>query len=1080
MRFRKAVMFRRICTLLFLLAELLLSQTDTGLVTGFVTDPSGSAIINATVTLRSPDTGRVYTAKTGETGSYTIGAVIRGTYDLTVEAAGFAKAEQKGLVVNLGARLQADVALKIGDITETVEVTAATPLLESQSSSVGQVVENKTVVTLPLNGRNYSQLALLMPGASPNSGSRATDGFSLNGQRTFQNVFLVDGVDNNNYILGVDTNSTQALRPSVDAIQEFKVDSATYSAEFGRAAGGVISVSIKSGTNEFRGSAFEFLRNDKLDANNFFSNRSRLKRPPLRRNQYGGTFGGPVLKDRTFFFVSYQGTMVRQSKTMTSTVPTGNMATGDFGSVAIYDPLQVSGGVRAQFAGNVIPANRLDPVGAKLAALYPKANLAGTVNNYAANVGVPDDDHQGDARIDHRLTQKDTIFVRAGVDRRTITQGAMFAPPGNGGNGFNDYPLLQTPQAWSVIGNWTRLVSASTVNEFRTGFTRNESDQLSPAASSLYDSFGLKGVPATAGLTGLPQFTVSGFASLGDRTFAPNPKRTGVFQLIDNATWIRGNHTIKFGFDSRFTDNFAGTSSNARGNISVNGQFTSRTPGTGAGSALADLLLGQTSSAQLTSLLIGDLRNNYYGYFVNDSWKITRKLTLNLGVRYELQSPYWETQNKQGNFDANPASPTYGTVVAAKDGGYREKAFINLDKNNFAPRIGLAYQLTPKTVIRSATGIFYGGWGFQAIAQMGPANPPYFLNVTLASSSTSSVSQMVLGTGYPADMLSPARLANPAAVTVPSDFPISTIYQWNFSVQQELPAAMAFTAAYVGSSSNFLPGFMDINDALPGAGAVNPRRPFTTYGGITLNGPFAHASYHSLQGKLERRFTAGFSLLGSYTLSHGMDNSINGEDNAAGSTLPQNPRNLRAERSASATDIRNRFVTSGIWDIPVGRSNGILGNNAVARALLGGWQMAGILTLQTGVPLTPTVSVNPANTTGPVRPDRLADGNLSADQRTIDRWFDRTAFAAATPFNFGNSGRHVIRAPGLKTIDGSVNRNFRIGEQRRLEFRWEMFNLTNTAQFGRPNLNINLAQGGTITSTSVPNRNMQLGMRLVF
>ena len=466
------------------------------------------------------------------------------------------------------------------------------------------------------------------------------------------------------------------------------------------------------------------MRNDQLDANNFFSNRTGLKRPPLRRNQFGGTIGGPVLKDRTFFFASYQGTMVRQSKTLTSTVPSGNMAAGDFGNVAIYDPLQVVSGVRTQFAGNVIPTSRMDPVGAKLAALYPRANLPGASNNYASNVGTADDDHQGDARLDHKLTEKDTLFARASVNRRNIQVGSMFAGPGYGGNGFNDYPLLQTPQAWSVTGNWTRLMSAATVNEFRTGFTRNESDQLTPSSTSLYDSFGIKGVPSTPGLTGLPQIAVSGFAYLGDRTFAPNPKRTGVFQIIDNATWIRGNHTLKFGFDSRFSGNFAGTSSNARGNITFNGQFTSRTPGSGAGSALADLLLGQTSSAQLTSMLTGDLRNNYYGYFINDSWKVTRKLTLNLGVRYELQTPYWETANKQGNFDLNASSATYGKVVAAKDGGYFDRAFINLDRNNFAPRVGLAYQITPKTVVRSAAGVFYGGWGFQAIAQMGPANPP--------------------------------------------------------------------------------------------------------------------------------------------------------------------------------------------------------------------------------------------------------------------------------------------------------------------------------------------------------------------
>lgn len=1051
------------------------AQTDTGLITGFITDPSGSAIAGAAISLRNPDTGQSYAATSNESGSYTISAVVRGTYDLEVTAKGFAKAKQRGVVVNVGSRLQADIALKIGDVAEIVDVTAAAPLLESQSSSVGQVVENKAVVTLPLNGRNYSSLALLMPGASPNPGSRATDGFSLNGQRTFQNVYLVDGVDNNNYILGADTASTQALRPSIDAIQEFKVDSASYSAEFGRAAGGVISVSIKSGTNAFRGSVFEFLRNDKLDANNFFSNRARLNRPPLRRNQFGGTLGGPIRKDSTFFFVSYQGTLVRQARTSTTTVPLAGVAQGNFGAVNVYDPLQVSGGVRQQFANNVIPTSRMDPVGAKLAALYPAANLAGAVNNYVSNVGISDNDHQGDARLDHKLTSKDSIFVRAGVNQREINTGPFFAAPGHGGNGFNDYPLLQKPQAWSVVGNWTRIFSGAFVNEFRTGFTRNESDQLTPSASSLYESFGIKGVPATPGLTGLPQITVAGFASLGDRTFAPNPKRTGVYQLIDNASWIRGSHTIKFGFDSRMSSNFAGTSSNSRGNITLNGQFTARTPGAGAGSALADLLLGQTSNAQLTTLLTGNLINRYYGFFVNDSWKVNRKLTLNLGIRYELQSPIYEADNLQGNFDLDRASSTYGTVVAAKGGGYLQRAFSNMDKNNWAPRIGLAYQMTPRTVIRAATGVFYGGWGYQAIGNLGPSNPPFFRNVSLASSNTSAVSLMELRNGFPSDMLSPTRLVNPAAFGVLADFPISTVYQWNVSIQRELPKDMAITASYVGSGSNYLPGYVDINDALPGAGAVNARRPFPTYGAIILSSAFAHSTYHSLQMKLERRFTKGVSILGSYTLGHGIDNSINGEDSGAGAVTPQNPRDWTSEKSSSATDIRHRFVLSGIWDLPR-----IKGGNPVARGIVNGWQVSGILTLQTGVPLTPTVTPNPANTTGPARPNRLQDGNLPDSERTIDRWFDRLAFAPATAFQYGNSSRHVIRAPGMNNLDATVNRNFKLGEHRNLEFRWEMYNFTNTAQFGRPNLVVNQTQGGTITATAIPNRQMQLGLRLSF
>lgn len=1075
-------MMNRIVVALLVLQSALLAQTDSGLVTGFISDPSGAIIVNAAVTLKSPQTGSVYKATAGASGSFTISAVVRGTYDLVVEAAGFTKYQQTGLEVNIGARVQANVTLKVGSTSEAIEVTVATPLLESQSASVGQVIDNKTIVTLPLNGRNYSQLALLIPGAVPNYGSRAADGFSLNGQRTFQNVFLVDGIDNNSYILGADTASTQAIRPSADAIQEFKVDSATYSAEFGRAAGGVISVSIKSGTNKLRGSLFEFIRNNELDANNFFSNRAGLKRPPLRRNQFGGTVGAPIIKNRTFYFGSYQGTLVRQSTTITSTVPTGNSASGDFGAVNIYDPLLVAGGIRQQFPGNIIPASRLDPVGLKVAALYAKPNLLSAVNNYARNVGTSDSDHQGDGRLDHKLTERDSLFVRFSVNQRTVDRQALFAAPGNGGTGFNDLPLNQSFKAWSGIGNWTRVITPSVVNEFRLGYTHNESNQLSPATQSFYESFGIKGVPSHEGLVGLPTFNIAGYAILGDRTSTPNPKIADVFQVIDNASMVRGNHTIKFGMDMRLTQNYAGAGNAARGNITFNGQFTSRTPGSGVGPALADLLLGQTSNAALSTILLGDLRNNYIGFFINDSWKLSRKLTMELGLRYELQTPYWEKNNLQGSFDLNASSSTYGTVVPAKAGGFLAKSFNRLDTNNWAPRLGLAYQIAPKTVIRSAAGVFYGGPGYQGIGVMGPANPPFFMNVTLPSANTAAVSQMVLSAGFPANLLSPRNLANPAAVALLPNTPNTSVYQWNFAVQQELPSSFALTVGYVGSSSTHLQALLDSNDPVPGPGAINARRPFPSYGTIWLNSNWAQGNYHSLTAKLERRFVRSLSLLSSYTFSHAIDNSVNGEDSAAGSFLPQNPRDLISERASSATDIRHRLVTSGIWDIPAGKKDGMLGRHPATRAIFGGWQIAGILTLQTGIPLTPVLSNNPANTsgTGPIRPNRLADGNLPSGQRAIQRWFDTTAFAAPAPFTFGNSGRQFILAPGVKTLDASLNRNFRLSEDKRLEFRAEMYNLTNTPQFGRPILQVNLPTAGTIASTLIPNRLMQLGLRLVF
>ncbi len=1056
------------------------AQTDTGVITGVVTDATGAAVPGAQIAARNQDTGLSYTGASNESGVYVISALPRGAYELTVSAKGFAQATRRNVVVHVQARVQIDFALKVGEVTEVIQVTAETPLLESQTSSVGQVVENKTIMTLPLNGRNYSQLAVLAPGATPNPGSRATDGFSINGNRTFQNVFLVDGVDNNNYILGVDTNSTQALRPSIDAIQEFKLETANYSAEFGRAAGGVISVSIKSGTNEVHGSAFEFLRNNELDANNFFSNRAGRDRPPLRLNQFGATVGGPVLRNRTFFFLSYQGLRIREPVSMTSTVPTGQAARGVFGSSVIYDPLRVVEGTRQPFPNNTIPESRIDPVGRKLAALYPAANQAGAVNNFFANVGNGAREDQGDLRVDHRLGASDSLFVRFSKTSRENTRGGLFPPPANGGNGFNEFPLIQRPEAYSVVLNETHIFSASLVNEFRAGYTRNASDQLSPAPAPLYEEIGIKGVPMFTGLTGLPTVNVTGFSQLGDRTYAPNPKLTQVRQFIDNVSWLRGNHSLKFGLDARFTQNFAGTSHTARGSLSFNGQFTSQVPGRGAGPALADLLLGQTSSAQLTTLLQGDFRNRFYGYFLNDTWRATRKLTLNLGLRYELQSPPWEHNNNQSNVNLDPRNATYGTLVRASGSSILSRTFSRRDTNNWAPRLGFAYQLDAKTVLRGSAGIFYGSWGYQAIAQMCPANVPHFVNITFPSSTTAAVSSLVLSSGFRAGALDPRNAQNPVGTAMLPNFPVPEIYQWNFSLQREMPGASVLSAAYVGSGSSYLSGILDVNDPFPGPGAVNARRPFPTFGGINLNSAFAHATYHSLQAKLEKRFSGGLSLLSGYTWSHGLDNSINGEDNAAGSTNPQNPRDTRAERSSSATDVRHRFVTSAIYELPLGRGGHWLGGSAAGRALLGGWQVAGIVVAASGVPMTPTVSPNPANTTGPARPDRLRDGNLPRPERTVDRWFDSAAFAPATSFTFGNSGRHVLVAPGLVNLDALAGRNFRITESKRLEFRAEFFNFTNSVHFARPNLTVNLAQSGRITATQAPNRQVQFGLRLVF
>jgi hypothetical protein len=1063
--------------LLLAFSTTLFAQTDTGTIAGSVTDRSGAVIVRALITAVNQATGLGFTGKSNDSGAYTIGALPAGRYDLTASVADHESESRTGITLNVQSRLQVNFVLQLGQVESVIEVSASATdsILDTQTTSIGQLIQNKLIVALPLNGRNYSQLALLATGAIPNLGSRAADGFSLNGSRTFENIFLLDGIDNNNYILGVDTNSTQALRPSIDAIQEFNIESAGSSAQFGRAAGGVISVSIKSGTNSLHGSAFEFLRNDKLDANNFFANRAGLKRPPLRRNQFGGTAGGPIVRNRTFVFASYQGTLVSDPATATTTVPSAAMVRGNFGTTPVFDPLSVVNGVRQPFPNNTIPALRLDPVGVRLAALYPAPNLPGSANNYVANIAGTDNEHEGDLRVDHRVNDKDSMFFRLSKYSREIVHGGFFDAPGNGGNGYNDFPTTALPQAYSVVFNETHFFSQNLVNEFRGGYTRNQSNQVTLAATPLFDQFGFRGISPAPGLNGLPSIAVTGFSQLGDRTFTPNPKLTQVRQAVDNASWSYGRHFVQFGLDMRFSQNYAASGLSQRSALTFNGQFTAPSSGAG-GSALADLLLGQTSNAVLNTQIHGDLRDRYYGYFINDTWRVNSRLTLTLGLRYELQSPPWEHHNNEASFDLNPGDPAYGTLVQASGSSIRSRTFSNRDTNNFAPRLGFAYLLGANTVIRSSAGIYYGDWGYGVLVNLAPGNLPYFVSIPFPSSNTAATSSLVLANGFPQGTLDPHNARNPNAVAILPNMPVPQVAQWNFDIERKVSKDTLISVAYIGSNSSFLPGYVDINQPSPGPGSLNSRRRFPNFGSIVVNSGFAHSSYESLQAKLERRFSNGFSVLSSYTWSHTLDNSVNAEDTGNGDTLPQNPYDTNAERASSAIDMRHRSVTSFLYEPPLSGLN----NSRLFRAVCSGWQLGAIVVASSGTPLTPTVSPNPANTSGPGRPNRLADGNLPGSQRTIDRWFDVSAFAPAAPFQYGDSGRGVITAPGLANVDGLLARNFTLGESSRIELRGEFFNLTNTAHFAHPGLIAGTPQMGRISATASPNRQLQLGLRLVF
>jgi hypothetical protein len=557
-------------------------------------------------------------------------------------------------------------------------------------------------------------------------------------------------------------------------------------------------------------------------------------------------------------------------------------------------------------------------------------------------------------------------------------------------------------------------------------------------------------------------------------------KRRNCFQINDNFSYLRGRHTINFGGEYWRLSTFVGTANTARGSFDFTGQFTSRSPGQGTGNAVADLLLGLTGSSSLTTSQLATFLVDYYAGYFSDMWTFSPKLTINLGVRYEVQTREREEDNRQAFFDYTPGSPTYGTLVRAHDGGHRERTFSNLDKNNFAPRVGFAWQLNQRTVVRGGFGIFYSGVGYYAGNFSGAANLPYFVRIAINSPTTAANTSLKLSNGFPADALNPALAVNPAVFGQAQDFPEGNIYQGSIDVQTELWRGMVLSLAYVGSGTSNLSGLNDINAPKPGAGGAQPRRLFPTFGAINTLSGFAHASYHSFQSKLERRFQSGFSLLSSYTWAHAIDNSTDGEDNNNGPNFPQDSFNTNAEKASSGFDIRHRFVTSVVYDLPFGRAGSSLDGSKLVRALFSRFQIGGIFVAQTGQPVNLDLAGNPANTTNPVRPNRLGDGNLSSGERNVDRWFDPAAFTVPAAFNYGNSGRNVLRAPGLLNLDFLVARNFRLTETMHLELRGEFFNLTNTAHFARPNATVGSPQFGHITATAAPNRQVQLGVRLAF
>ena len=1108
-----------VSTVVLILASFtsLRAQVDTATILGTVHDSSGAVVPTASVTATEVNTNIQTSVRTDSAGNFVITPLKIGAYSVTVEAHGFKKEIRPGVTLQVQDRVRVDFALQVGSVSEAIEVQADAAVVQTDSSALGDVIGSRQITDLPLNGRDYTQLATLTTGVAKisengggiNGSTTATNGnaggaFAVNGTRGNLNNFMLDGVDNNS-----NDNAGNILHTNVDAIAEFRVQTSNYSAEFGRSGGAVINATIKSGTNEFHGTAFEFLRNSALDARGFFEPADQPK-APFKQNQFGGTLGGPIKKNKLFFFGDYQGTRVSAATTSISSVPVAGQANGDFSSILgaqvgtdplgrpvyqneIFDPgttRTVNGAVVRDAFGfnpatglpipgkaNIIPQSRLDPISRNVAALYPAPNVAGaTANNYIFNAPGQDTVDQMDARGDYSISTRQQMFARFSLSQRTRFQAPPLPGLADGGSYGTGQYLEGTRGA--VLAH-TFTISPSMVNELRIGFNRNHYRDNIPAYGQNYPQEGLAvpGVPNNATVNGLTLFQPSGFRRVGEPGYTPTISTSQEFQYGDTLSIVRGQHAIKVGGQMRFSQFNLFQVGQPRGRFSFSGEFTADDPssGDGSGNGLADMLLGDPSTSVISTLTYLGNRQKTYGGFIQDDYKVTRSLTLNLGLRYDYTTPITEAHNRQSNFDF----ATGQIVVAGRNGA--SAGLVTTDKNDFSPRIGLAWSpfREGKTVIRAGYGRFFS---YQEIRTGDPLqlgyNLPFFFEPSFVSDGITPI--LTVSGGFPPLNLSQAKFAGVTSNDWRLHAPV--IDEWNFNIQNQLPADVLFEVAYVGSKGTHLQVLVDHNqDPVPGPGDVQSRRPYPQYGPFTSIENHGNSTYHSLQLKAEKRLSRGLMFLTAFTYSK----SINDQPEiCCNGPWPQNSYDIHAEKGPSDFDNRFRWVSSFDYELPIGKGKRFLNSSRAADLVLGGWHVGGILTFRSGFPFSPLMDYDPSNTgsNGLLRTDRIADGNLPPDKRTPDQWFDINAFPLPTGYTFGNAGKNILEGPGEKAADISIRKMFSVTERFNVEFRAEAFNAFNHAVFAQPDNYITDGPGaaGVITSTVIPQRQIQFGLKLHF
>jgi len=1095
-------------SLFLLIPAFLTAQSPEATISGVVTDPQGAVVPNVEVVVISVERGVRTATRTNTSGFYSLRPLPIGTYNFSVTAEGFRRTERHGIVLTTGQSLELPVALEVGNVTESVTVTGQSALLETRSSDASQLIESQTIEDMPLGDRRAMNLVEITGGAvfvDYDSGGKPN--FSLAGGRTQSQMMFIDGGTGQNMRVGVGQIDTD---PPVESLQEVKILSNGFSAEYGGSAGGVVIANTKSGTNQVKGSLFEYLRNQTLDAPNFFSPivGGRRSKPALRYNVFGGTIGGPLRRDRTFFFFSYEGSRRRDGSIRTLTVPSELQKTGNFSQtfngrnvlVAMYDPatgrtdgLNV---VRDPFPGNLVPQARMDPVALKILPFYPVANrtpddLAGA-NNFRANdvTSLTRDNYI--FKIDHNLSSYNKVTARY-LYNSDNTRGVSVYP-----NRVADPNLDANRHQQFWYGTWTRIFSPAILHELRYTYGTRINHAYSRGLGGNWPSqLGLSGLPDDA----FPQFGAAGFANLGSASQERRQFPIRQHQIVSNTSWIRNRHTFKFGGELRPSLNREIFRPSISGDFAFSRGYTGLPGNANTGSGLATLLLGVPTNVAQRETPIVERSTWYLAAFFQDDWNVREGLTLNIGLRWETDTPLRDANRRMNGFDTttlNPVSGTPGVVKFLGVDGYRTTPF-NADWNNFGPRFGFAWKpmRRSRTVLRGGFGLFYAHPFDRAEANT--ATLGFERSSTLVLLDNTIGIPYTMGGGLPLRPLTEPILSDAFGAVPVTQAPNQAVtffettrrigysQQFNMRLQHELRGSILVEAGYLGNLSRKLGGDnLSLNQIPPwivGPGRTGRQyRPFPQFSNVSVLAPsLGVSSYHAGTLKVEKRFSHGLNLLSTYTWAKFLDNTGGGgatlgDEGAAYSDF----YNRRMDWGPSENDIRHRMTFSSVYQLPFGARRKYWRQHPL-RYAAGGWSLGTVITLQTGAPITVQTQTNStnANSAGAQRADVLRDPNLHVSERRVERWFDTLAFAQPAIYTFGNQGIGLVRADGRINWNTSLIRSFRIGERKQMQFRGEFFNLPNHPNFNNPSHQFQGAGFG-IVNAARPGRQVQLGLRATY